>query len=193
MSESGASQLTAGKITGCYGIQGWVKIHSYTDPGENLFRFGSWMLKRRGSLEPIEFDQWKRQGKGMVAHIAGVDDRTLAESFKGLSIVVEADGLPVLEEGDFYWSQLQGLQVWGREPASTAADSTAAEGSDDRVLLGVVDYLIETGANDVLVVKATDSSIDDRERLIPYLPGEVVTRVSLEEAVIEVDWFIHEE
>lgn len=182
MSESGSSELTAGKISGVYGVKGWVKIHSYTDPEENLFAFGAWWLKRRGSLEPVDFDQWKRHGKGMVAHIAGVDDRTLAESFRGLSIVVEADRLPALEEGDFYWHQLQGLQVWGREPGS----------SDERVLLGTVDYLIETGANDVLVVKAGGDSIDERERLIPYLPGEVVTRVSLEEAVVEVDWYLEE-
>jgi len=183
MGESGSSQLTAGRITDCYGIKGWVKIHSYTDPEENLFALGGWMLQRRDSLEPVKFDHWKRHGKGMVAHIAGVDDRTLAESYKGLNIVVEASSLPALEEGDFYWRQLEGLSVWAREPGA----------SEERVLLGKVDYLIETGANDVLVVEATGESIDDRERLIPYLPGDVVTRVSLEEAVIEVDWYIHEE
>ena len=118
----------------------------------------------------------------MVAHIAWVDDRTLAESFRGLNIVVEAGSLPTLEEGDFYWHQLQGMQVWGREPGT----------SDDRVLLGTVDYLIETGANDVLVVRAGSGSVDDRERLIPYLPGEVVARVSLEQGVIEVDWYLEE-
>ena len=69
------------------------------------------MLQRRGSLEPVEFDHRKPQGKGMVAHIAGVDDRTLAESYQGTEIVVEADSLPPLEEGEFYWRQLQGLQV----------------------------------------------------------------------------------
>lgn len=182
MSEPASSQLTAGKITGPHGIKGWVKIHSYTDPEENLFGFGAWSLRRRDTLEKVEFDAWRRQGKGMVAHIAGLDDRTLAESLRGLEIVVEADRLPVLEEGDFYWHQLQGLQVWAREPGST----------QPRVLLGTVDYLIETGANDVLVVKASAGSIDDRERLIPYLPGEVVTRVSLEEGVIEVDWYLEE-
>ena len=183
MNESGSNPLTAGKITGCYGIKGWVKIHSFTDPAENLFRFGKWMLQRRGALVAVEFDHWKPQGKGMVAHIAGVDDRDLAESYKGLQIVVEADSLPPLEEGEFYWRQLQGLQAWGREPDS----------SDDSVLLGTVDYLIETGANDVLVLKATGDSIDDKERLIPYLPGDTVSRVDLEEAVIDIDWFIHEE
>ena len=60
------------------------------------------------------------------------------------------------------------------------------------MLLGTVDYLIETGANDVLVVKASPDSIDDTERLIPYLVGDVVTRVDLEQALIEVDWFLEE-
>ena len=171
--------LVVGKITGCYGIKGWVKIHPYTDPQENFLGFGSWMLQRRGSLEPIEFDAGRRQGRGLVAHIAGVDDRTLAESYKGLEVAVTGDCLPQLEDGDYYWSQLQDLQVWCRD-------------TDDRVLLGTVDYLIETGGNDVLVVKASDQSIDDRERLIPYLPEDVVTRVDLEQGVIEVDWFLDE-
>ena len=180
MSEPEANAiLVVGKITGCYGIKGWVKIHSYTDPQENFLGFGHWMLKRRGGLEPVEFDAGRRQGKGLVAHIAGVDDRTLAESFRGLEVAVRADSLPHLEEGDYYWSQLQGLQVWCRD-------------GDDKVLLGTVDYLLETGANDVLVVKASEGSIDEQERLIPYLPGDVVTRVDLEEAIIEVDWFPHE-
>jgi 16S rRNA processing protein RimM len=138
------------------------------------------MLKRRSGLEPIEFDAGRRQGRGLVAHIAGVDDRTLAESYKGLEVAVPADSLPQLEQGDYYWSQLQGLQVWCQD-------------GEDKVLLGSVDYLIETGANDVLVVKACEGSIDQRERLIPYLPGDVVTRVDLDEAVIEVEWFLDEE
>ncbi len=173
------AMLVVGKITGCYGIKGWVKIHAYTDPQENFLGFGHWMLKRRGGLEPIEFDDGRRQGRGLVAHIAGVDDRTVAESYRGLEIAVQADSLPGLEEGDYYWSQLQGLHVWCRA-------------GDDKVLLGTVDYLIETGANDVLVVKASEDSIDEQERLIPYLFGDVVTRIDLEEAVIEVDWFLDE-
>ncbi len=125
------------------------------------------------------------QGKGLVAHIAGVDDRTLAEAYSGLEVAVKGDSLPALEEGDYYWSQLQGLQVWCR-------DVSGAGGTEARVLLGTVDYLIETGANDVLVVKPSTDSIDDRERLIPYLPGDVVTKVDLERAEIEVDWFLEE-
>ncbi|MBE9540137.1 MAG: ribosome maturation factor RimM [Proteobacteria bacterium] len=182
MSDAGADTLVIGKIVGCFGIKGWVKIHSYTEPGENLLGYGCCTISRRTGQEPIEFDAGHRQGKGLVAHIKGVDDRTLAESYKGLEIVAAASELPQLEQGEFYWRQLQGLQVWCR-------DKSSGEG-DNRVLLGKVDHLIETGANDVLVVKACAGSFDQNERLIPYLPGDVVVGVDLEEAVINVDWFL---
>lgn len=172
-------RLVVGKIAGCHGIKGWVKVHSYTDPRENFLEFGSWTIQRRGASEPIEFDVGRSQGKTLIAHIKGVDDRTAAEAYLGLEVSVDAASLPQLESGDFYWRQLQGLQVWCEEQS-------------EQVLLGTVDYLIETGANDVLVVKACEGSIDERERLIPYLPGDVVTRVDLEAQRIEVDWFLNE-
>ena len=111
--------------------------------------------------------------------MAGVDDRTLAESYKGLDVVIARSALPALPEGEYYWRDLQGLQVWCHE-------------GEGRVLLGRVDHLIETGANDVLVVAACEGSIDERERLIPYLPGDSVTGVDLASGVIEVDWFVDE-
>jgi 16S rRNA processing protein RimM len=179
--------LAVGRITGCYGVKGWVKIHSYTEPKENFLRFGQWMVRRRGGVESFELDDGRVQGKGLVVHIAGVDDRTLAEAYSGLEVVVPAGSLPALEEGDYYWSQLQGLQVWCRDRGDEGRDR-----DKERILLGTVDYLIETGANDVLVVKPSADSIDDRERLIPYLPGDVVTGVDLDRAVIEVDWFLED-
>jgi 16S rRNA processing protein RimM len=172
--------LVVGKIAGCHGIKGWVKIHSFTDPMDNFLGFGEWQLRRRGSLEPVVFDQGRRQGKGLVAHIKGVDDRNLAETFKGLEVLVAESQLPQLEEGDFYWRQLHGMQVGCSE-------------GDERVLLGTVDHLIETGANDVLVIKASEGSVDDQERLVPYLPDDVVQLVDVEQGLIEINWFIHEE
>jgi len=172
--------LVVGKITGCHGIKGWVKIHPYTEQPESFAGLGQWHLTRRGVRQAIKFDAVRLQGRGLVAHIVGVDDRTAAESYKGLEIVVPAAVLPRLPEGDFYWRELQGLQVWCHNGA-------------EKVLLGVVDYLIETGANDVLVVKACDGSVDSRERLIPYLPGSTVKCVDLEKSVIDVEWFVDDE
>lgn len=175
MSEA-AERLVIGRITGCYGIKGWVRIHSYTEPMENFLEFSGFKVQRRGAYEAIEFDGGRRQGKGLVAHIRGVDDRDLAESFRGLEVSVAGSALPELEEGDYYWHQLQGLQVWCHTDSG-------------QVLLGAVDYLIETGANDVLVVKPCEGSTDQRERLIPWLPGTTVRQVDEESGRIEVDWF----
>ncbi|MEH6583905.1 MAG: ribosome maturation factor RimM [Halioglobus sp.] len=181
MSEPESNTLVVGRISGCYGIKGWVKIHSFTEPAENFMAYDDFRLKRQSGLEAVSFDSVRRQGKGLVAHIKGVDDRNQAELYKGLEIVVSQEQLPSLDEGEFYWSQLEGLQVWFQEVGDSSAD---------RVLLGTVHSLIETGANDVLVVKACEGSIDKQERLIPYLPGDVVTRVDVEQGRIEVDWFL---
>ena len=172
--------LVAGRITGPYGVRGWVKLHAFTDPPDKLLRLGRCQLRRRGQVESVEFDAGKRHGKGLVVHIAGVDDRDDAEAFRGAEVLLAADALPTLEEGDYYWHQLQGLQVWCRD----------RDTGGEPVLLGVVDYLIDTGANDVLVVAPGEGSVDGRERLLPYLPGDVVTAVDLLRGVIEVDWFI---
>ncbi len=177
---AGAGLLTVGRITGCYGIKGWVRVHSFTEPAENFLALGQWQLRHRDGLRAVDFDRGRMQGKGLVAHIAGVDDRTLAESYKGLDVVVPETALPDLEEGEYYWRQLEGLEVWCTQ-------------GEDRVLLGTVDYLIETGANDVLVVRPGAGSVDDRERLIPYLPDDTVTRVDLAQGLMEVDWFLDED
>ncbi|MEM6582882.1 MAG: ribosome maturation factor RimM [Pseudomonadota bacterium] len=177
-------QLVIGKITGSYGVKGWVKVHSYTDPQENFLRFEQCSLRRNGGFEPIEFDAGRAHGKGLIAHIPGVDDRTMAETYRGLEVSAPATELPALDSGEFYWSQLEGLRVWCRSPAELGVSEPA--------LLGKVDYLLETGANDVLVIAACEGSIDNRERLIPYLPGDVVTGVDLEAGTIEVSWFLED-
>ena len=107
----------------------------------------------------------------MVAHIEGIDDRSLAESLKGSEIAVPAEQLPGLAQGEFYWHQLEGLEV-----------------HSDEHLLGRVSHLMETGANDVLVVKACEGSIDQQERLIPWVKGDVVKAVDLDAQRIQVEW-----
>ena len=105
-------------------------------------------------------------GKGLVARLEGVDDRDTAHSLKGFDIAVNRDQLPKTTEGEYYWVDLEGLDV------------RTIEG----VALGKVDYLFETGANDVLVVKG------DRERLVPYISDQVIKSVDLQKALIVVDW-----
>ena len=175
-----AETVTVGKITGCYGIKGWVKVHPYTEQDKSFAELGQWHATRRGQLEPVQFDQFKQHGKGLIAHIAGVDDRTAAEAYKGLELVAPLAQLPGLAPGDYYWHQLQGLQVWCTE-------------GERREPIGVVDHLIETGANDVLVIKSPQGDGTQQERLVPYLPGDTVTEVALADGRIEIDWFLEED
>lgn len=175
MSSPGEHKLLAGKISGAYGIKGWVKIHAFTDPPDNFFAFSRHEIVRRGRPETVRFAEGRSQGKGLIARIVGVDNRNDAELLRGSEVWVPEAELPSLEDGDYYWHQLQGLQVWSKQPTPA-------------VLLGVVDHLIETGANDVLVLRPCEGSVDDRERLIPYLPGSVVTEVDEEGGRMTVDW-----
>jgi len=168
---SESANLVIGRISGVYGIKGWVRIRSFTEPQENLLGYGNWKIWRRNSWEPVSIDAGKRQGKGLIAHIEGVDDRNEAEALKGCDIAVPATELPVLDNEEYYWHQLQGLSVVGNGE-----------------LLGRVDHLLETGANNVLVVVPCEGSRDERERLIPWLKPEVIKAVDLQAQTIEVDW-----
>lgn len=161
-----------GRIASVYGVKGWVKIYSHTDPMENILTYSPWLLKIKGQWTPVEVEAGKRHGKGLVAKLVGVDDREVARTYNGIEIAVDASLLPELEVGEFYWSQLENLKVY----------------TESGQLLGKVSHLIETGANDVLVVKGDDESIDREERLIPYLPDQVIKKIDLETGTIRVDW-----
>jgi len=157
--------LECGHITGVHGIRGWVKVFSNTLPRDQITTISPWLLEIDGKL--IEFNvKGKKQGKLIVAHLQGCDDRNAAIDFVNVKIFILKDQLPVLNNGDYYWSELEGLSV------------ETAEGE----LLGTVDHLLETGANDVLVLKG------DKERLIPFVMNEIVLDVNLDKGVIRVNW-----
>lgn len=161
-----------GRITAVFGIKGWVKVYSYTDPLEGILNYRNWTVVLDGKRIPVKLEEGRRHGPGIVVKLQGVDDRNAAMTYGGADIVVPTEDLPQLPEGEFYWHQLEGLKV------------ETAEGED----LGRVNHMIETGSNDVLVVHSTETSIDQRERLIPYLPDQVVRSVKLSEGLIVVDW-----
>lgn len=169
------AMLLVGTISGVYGVKGWVKIHALTDPLENFLSYGRWFTQRGGDYLPIAFTEGRLQGKGVIASIDGVNDRTEAEALRGTQIWIHADQLPTLDDGEFYWHQLQGMQVWCNH-----------DGSEH--LLGEVDHLLATGGNDVLVLSPCSGSIDDRERLVPFVQDTVVMSVDTQARLIRVDW-----
>ena len=166
MTEATDKRVELGRVSGVFGIKGWVKVHSETRPREEIGEYGVWWLQSGGEWQAFEVEASRLQGSTVVAKLEGVDDRNAAEALKGCRISVREEDLPDLEPGEFYWRDLVGLKV------------VTLEGDD----LGKVDRLMETGANDVLVVKG------ERERLIPFTPGIAIQDVDIQAGVIKVDW-----
>jgi len=172
MSSERHDLMVIGRLTAVYGVRGWVKVHAFGDNPEQIFTYQPWYLPERdGQWRQLEIDEWRTHGKGLVAHIAGVDDREVARELCQRDVFVPIEVLPELPAGEYYWRDLIGLR----------AVTTAG------VDLGVVDTLLATGANDVLVIAADQSSCDDRERLLPY-SDSVVQEVDLDGAQLRVDW-----
>ncbi len=165
------SPVIVGKITGVYGVKGWVKVFSYTQPRLNILTYDPWLLKQGGSWQPLNLLQGREQGKTIVAQIEGIDDRNQAEALTGVQVAIKPSQLVDLEDDGFYWRDLEGLKVVNEEGK----------------LLGQVSHLIETGANDVMIVKILEGK-NRRETMIPYIMQQVIKRVDLDNQVIEVDW-----
>jgi len=166
------TEIRLGNITGSHGVKGWLKVYSYTKPVEAIFDYSPWILRKGEEEEVVVVEYSRLNGKSLLARIEGVNSRNLADELSGYEIHVKEAALRELEEGDFYWYQLKGLVVLSKEGEC----------------FGKVNYIIETGANDVMVVRPTDESIDNQERLIPYVDSEVVVEVDRETGKIVVDW-----
>ncbi len=157
--------ICVGHITGAQGIQGWVRVFSNTSPRENIVSYSPWLVEAGDRLQAIEIEG-RLQGRNVIARLAGVEDRDQANEMTGSKIYILPEQLPKLEEGEFYWSQLIGLKV----------ESLQAHA------LGTIEAMMETGANDVMVLNG------DRERLIPFVMDEVVREIDLTNKRVVVDW-----
>jgi 16S rRNA processing protein RimM len=161
------THVVLGRVSGVFGIRGWVKVFSYTDPREGILDYRDCLLARDDRWVPATIVEGQRHGKGIILRLQGVDDREAAAALIGTDIAVPRDRLPEPEDGSFYWADLEGLEV------------RHVDGS----VLGRVDHLLETGANDVLVVRKGINDV-----LIPFVVDSVVKNVDLRSGVIEVDW-----
>jgi 16S rRNA processing protein RimM len=163
------STVLLGRIAGAYGIKGWVKVSSFTEPADNIFSYSPWLFYDSSKAEApkkIEVLQGRPHGKGLVVQLNGINDRDQAEGLRGLEIRIDRGRMPNPDEGQYYWSDLEGLRV---------EDAAGVE-------LGRVDQLLDTGSADVMVV------CGDERHLIPFIYGQTVTSVDLATGCIRVDW-----
>lgn len=169
-------KLLVGKVNGFYGVKGWVKVFSYTQPKENILVYQSVLLKLNKQWHEVEI-KGRTQGKGIVAHFAGYDDREKAQALLGSEIAIYREQLAKLAKDDYYWVDLIGLKVINTED----------------ICLGVIKSMMETAANDVCVVKPDDKQYAQEhelndEYLIPWLLEDTILSVDLSAGIIRVDW-----
>jgi 16S rRNA processing protein RimM len=169
-STTGASQadslMEMGHIGGPYGVKGWLRVVPYTAELAALLEYAPWYLCSKGEWKPVEVLQGKPHGKGLVVQLAQCNNREQAAALSGTKIGVYRSQFPDTKANEYYWSDLIGLQVINR----------------DGTVLGIVDHLIETGANDVLVVKG------EQEYLVPFISGQVIKEVDIGQQIIRIDW-----
>ena len=158
--------VVLGRITGVAGLQGGVKIQSYTRPREQIFSYAPWYLRHGDLWMERQARRARTGGRGLIAAIGGIADRVAASSMLGADIAVRREQLPELDAGEYYQTDLIGLDLVNM----------------NGVLLGKLYAIEETGANDVMVVDG------ERTILIPLLMGKIVKHIDLENRIIQVDW-----
>lgn len=158
--------VVLGRVSGLFGLDGWVRVFSHTDPRDGIVRYNPLFLQQKGQWREVVIAAGRAHGEGVVLKFAGCDDRDQAMTLMQAEIAVRRSQLPPLQPGEYYWTDLTGLRVV----------------TLDGVELGIVDSLFATGANDVIVVKG------ERQRLLPFVQGQVVVEIDLEQRQLRVDW-----
>ncbi len=155
-----------GKVIGHFGVQGWVKIFSYTKPKQAILEYKEMSLKEKNQWKSIKIEESKIHGKNVLIKIKNIENREKAEQILGKYLGVSRGDLPNLTDGHYYWTDLEGMEV------------EDLKGNK----IGIVSYILETGANDVMVIE------NDDEILIPFLMDRVVKEVNFKLNKIIVDW-----
>lgn len=168
-----SNPIVIGKLGSTYGIRGWLRVFSSTEYTESIFDYQPWFIQKGGQWQQVTLESWRRHNQDLILKLKGVDDREAAHMLTNLEIAVDSEQLPALDEGDYYWKDLIGCQV-----VNTSGYA-----------LGHVVDMMETGSNDVLVVKANlKDAFGMKERLIPFLDELVIKQVDIAAQRIEVDW-----
>jgi 16S rRNA processing protein RimM len=175
-SESNAAHklVVLGRIVGAFGIAGWVKVESFTDPIDNILKYPVWHLTLRGQVLTRKHLEGRVTAKGVQVRIEGIADRTEAERWRGAEIAVARSELPALEPGECYWEDLIGLQAFAPNGA----------------LLGQIIEVRDSPAHPVLLIRgeAVEVGKATAEHWVPLVP-QYLKSVDLERRVVTLEWY----
>jgi 16S rRNA processing protein RimM len=156
-----------GRIGAPFGVQGWVHVESYTDPRDELLRYGAWTLKSaNGERMERRLLEGRAQGKGLVVRLEGVAGRDDAASLRGTVVEIARETLPETSAREFYRADLLGLTVRNLQG----------------IELGLLEHFVDAPANAVMVVRGARG-----EHWVPATPVHI-REVKLDAGVVIVDW-----
>lgn len=158
--------ISVGKVVSVYGVKGWVKILSFTEPRENILDYLPWQLIIKDQPHPVKVTDQKVYTDKMIVQLDNCNDRDQARRYVGLDIEIYRDQLPPPSAGEYYWTDLEGMLVTNQQ----------------NELLGTVDHVMATGSNDVLVIQG------EKRHLVPILMDSVVLNIDFATNTIKVDW-----
>jgi len=156
-----------GRIAGAFGIQGWVKVRTFTESASSLGNYPEWIVRTRDGWRTVPLEGFEVHSKGPVAKLAGSVDRDGADALRGAEVAVTREALGEAGEGSLYWVDLVGLDVVNLQGER----------------LGRVEQLFEAGDTSVLVLKDEYA----KDVMIPFVP-DYVKAVDREARRITVDW-----
>lgn len=158
--------VIVGRFGRTHGIKGFIKVHSFTDPADNILRYTDWHARIANRWEPLKILHLEVNASSILAQIEGYPEREQVASLTNAEIAISRTQLPSLEAGEYYWHELIGMEVINQQDQH----------------FGKVIEIIPTGTNDVLVVEG------EKRQLIPYLPGRFIVEIDPSQRLIRVDW-----
>jgi len=164
--DTNSDWVVIGRFGRPHGIKGFITVVSFTEPRDNILRYKDWYAHINQQWQPLTLLRLEMNNKFILAHVEGYLERDEAARLTNVDIAIKREQLPELEQGEYYWHQLVGMQV---------VDSKGT-------VLGTVSDIMPTGSNDVLVV------MGEKRHLIPYLPGRHVIDINNSQRIITVDW-----
>lgn len=157
--------VTLGKIVGSFGVKGWIKVHSYTDPLANILDYEVWQLRGNAGWSPCLLQDGRETDKGIQAKVEGIENPEDARLRVGTEIGVWRSEMPATEKGEFYWSDLEGLEAFNL----------------DGELLGRIDHFRTTPAGTIVVIQGK------KELWVPFVK-ERIAKVAIADGRVVLDW-----
>jgi 16S rRNA processing protein RimM len=134
-----SDRVILGKVVSTHGIHGWLSILCFAHPPQNLTNYDT-SIVFNDSERKINITDVKIMPKKVIIKIEGYDSIDLSESILGKDIFIDKSEIPTLIEGEYYWRDLEGLEVF----------------TSKEKYLGIIDFIFNNGSNDVLAIKYKD-------------------------------------